>query len=215
VLGSVTLSQTARTLAKYHVRNVDVELSAELTFRLLETRHVLPRSHWSRVWPASIALSRWLLAERYLPATSTELGCGLGLVSMTLAHLGLTAEATDRVPDALSFAAENAARNQLSGFTTRHLDWGAPSGLASDLILGADIVYEPEAPERLFRLLDTARFLVPGGRLVISGPRARAQLFGQLMRALSREGYVHQEDRAIVAWEGREEVIDVHVFQRP
>ena len=209
------MSNTARTLARYHARDVVVELSAALSFRLHQSRHVPPRSHWSRVWPASIALSRWLLAERYLPAASTELGCGLGLVSMTLAHLGLAAEATDRVADALVFAAQNAARNQLTGFRTRHLEWGAPAGLGGELVLGADIVYEPEAPERLFRLLDTARFLAPGGRLVISGPRARAQLFGQLGRALCREGYLHQEERTTVAWEGQEEVIDIHLFRRP
>jgi len=202
-------------IAQYVSRTIDVELTSALTFRMLEARFAPRLSHWSRIWPSAIALSRWLLHEPHLALSSTELGCGLGLVSMTLAHRGVVVEGTDRVSHALAFAAHNAAQNDLTGFSVSLLDWGEPTGVPSSLVVGSDILYDPSAPDRLFALLDTSGLLIPGGKLVIAGPRARSILFDVFRKKLSAEGYVHSEEACQVEWEGRTEAIDVHLLMRP
>jgi predicted nicotinamide N-methyase len=174
-------------------------------------------NHWSRIWTSSIALSRWLLdqVQGSLPDSAKELGCGMGLVSMTLAHLGVRIEATDREPTALAFALSNAERNSLDGFSATYLDWGEPKGEATTLFVAADILYEPEAPERVFALLHTAGLLLPLGRLIIGGPRARPGPLTELVCMLVSQRYSHLEETRFVDWEGRTEEIDLHVLTRP
>lgn len=208
-------AHVAAVLQQYYLRTTDFEIDAALTLRMTES-HFVPRGqHWSRVWPSSIALSRWLRQQDVLATDSLELGCGVGLVSLALAHRGVRAVATDRVAHALAFTARNAAQNQLVGLTTDHLDWAEPRGASRALLVGADILYEDSAPERLFALVETAGLLEPGGRLVISGPQRRRTLLEALRKRLVGEGYAHSERALIVNWEGGVELIDVHVLARP
>ncbi len=174
-------------------------------------------NHWARVWPTAVALSRWLLAQApaSLPSHATELGCGMGLVSLTLGHLGLVASGTDREPLALAFATENATRNGVPGFTASLLDWSEPTGATTQLLLASDVAYEPETPERLFALIDGAGLLGGGGRLVLGTPQARCDLADELVGRLVAQGYAHQASAAAVEWEGRVEPIAVHVLTRP
>jgi predicted nicotinamide N-methyase len=174
-------------------------------------------NHWARVWPTAVALSRWLLLQPLgsLPRAATELGCGVGLVSLTLAHLGLRTEGTDREPLALAFALENATRNGLSGLRTSRLEWADDSGVPTDLLLASDVVYDGAAPGRLFALIDTGALLQPGGRLVLGGPHARTELLDELVLRLCDVGYTHEDTAQLVLWEGRDEPIDVHVLTRP
>lgn len=174
-------------------------------------------NHWARVWPTSVAVSRWLLAQPTgsLPGGATELGCGVGLVSMTLAHLGLVTEGTDREPLALTYALENAARNRLPGFSVSVLAWGDDLGVPTTLLLASDIVYDAAAPARLFSVIQSGGLLSPGGRLVLGVPEARTELLDDFVLRLRDVGYAHQQQRCTVAWEGRDESIDVHVLTRP
>jgi predicted nicotinamide N-methyase len=194
-----------------------VELTAALSFRMQEVRFQPRPDHWSRIWPTSVALSRWLLeqVQGSLPASARELGCGLGLVGMTLAHLGVATEGTDREPKALAFAARNAANNAVAGFTAAHLDWGEPEGEATLLMVAADILYEPESPARVFALLQTAGLLLPLGRLLIGGPRSRPAPLAELIAMLAGQGYSHEAEMRPVDWEGRTEEIDIHTLARP
>ena len=70
------------------------------------------------MWPSAVAMSRWLFDQPRLslPTSALELGCGMGLVSLTAAHLGLLIEGTDREEIAVDFSARSATRNALSGF---------------------------------------------------------------------------------------------------
>ena len=204
-------------LRAFDSRTLDVMLTAALSFRMDEVLGQDRPNHWSRIWPSAVALSRWLLDQTAgtLPASAKELGCGMGLVSMTLAHLGITIEGTDRDRTALAFALRNAERNALPGFTATYLDWGDPEGNATALLVAADILYEKEAPARVFGLLHTAGMLLPRGRLLIGGPRARAVPLAELVSRLSDQGYAHGEEMRLVDWEGHREEIDVHVLTRP
>ena len=194
-----------------------MQLTKLLSFRLLELRFPPRGSHWSRVWASSIAMSRWLLTrpQRSLPRSAKELGCGLGLVSLTLAHLGVRSEGTDREAVALALTAENADRNALVGVTVSHLDWSEPTGGAVALVVASDVLYDQGSPGRLFTLLQTHGLLSPGGQLLVSGPRARPFLLDELVVTLEAVGYAHDVDCVPVDWNGRTEEVDVHLLRRP
>lgn len=200
-------------------RTVSIELTAALTFQLFEVLAQPRPNHWARVWPTAVAVSRWLLecAPGVLPASAVELGCGMGLVSLTLAHLGVVIEGTDREPIALAFALKNAARNGLSGLTSRRVEWVDDVGLGvpTQLLVGSDVAYETGSPEMLFELIETGGLLAPGGMLVLGAPEARSELPDRFVRRLSDFGYVHHRSTSLVAWEGREESICVHTLVRP
>lgn len=174
-------------------------------------------NHWSRVWPSSVAMSRWLLNQPKgsLPPGAMELGCGMGLVSMTLAHLGLITKGTDREPLALVFALKNASVNGLSGFSADELEWSEGAGVPTSLLVASDVVYEAGAPELLFTLVETDGLLAPGGRLLLGVPQARTELLDTFVDRLQRGGYSHSEQAQVIDWEGRDEGIDVHVLTRP
>jgi predicted nicotinamide N-methyase len=196
---------------------VDVELNVDLSFRMQECLFQARPNHWSRIWPSSLALSRWLLDQLQgsLPASARELGCGLGLVTMTLAHLGVLAHGTDREPRALAYALANARDNAVHGCTFTHLDWSEPHGEATQLMVASDVLYEKETPARLFDLLETGGLLAPQGRLLIGGPRERAVPLNLLVLMLRDQGYTHHQEARVVEWQGRTEEIDVHVLARP
>lgn len=162
-------------------------------------------------------MSRWLLDQRVgsLPLSATELGCGMGLVSMTLAHLGLITEGTDREPLALVYALKNALLNGLPGFSASALEWSDGKGVPTSLLVASDVVYEAGAPELLFALVETDGLLSPGGRLLLGVPQARTELLDTFVNRLQLGGYSHSEAAQVVEWEGREEAIDVHVLMRP
>jgi predicted TPR repeat methyltransferase len=150
-----------------------------------------------------------------LPLSATELGCGMGLVSMTLAHLGLITEGTDREPIALVYALKNALRNGLPGFSASKLEWSDGSGIPTSLLVASDIIYDAGAPELLFALIETDGLLSPGGRLLLGVPAARTELLDTFVNRLQLGGYSHWEEARTVDWEGRDEAIDVHVLMRP
>lgn len=139
----------------------------------------------------------------------------MGLVSMTLAWLGLLTEGTDREPIALAFALKNALLNGLVGFSASQLEWSDGVGIPPSLLVASDIVYEAGAPELLFALVETDGLLSPGGRLLLRVPHARTELLDTFVNRLQLGGYTHAEEARVVDWEGRDEAIDVHVLMRP
>ena len=111
-----------------------------------------------------------------------ELGCGVALPSLALARRGADVLATDWYVDALRFARANAARNGLPPLRTEVLDWRhPPAGRAYDLVMAADVLYEPRNVEILAALL--ARVVAPGGTALVADPgRVYAGDFLRVMR---------------------------------
>ncbi|MEW5851288.1 MAG: methyltransferase domain-containing protein [Myxococcota bacterium] len=202
-------------LRQHLTRVVDVEVTPAVTLKVREVLYQRRPNHWSRVWPSALALSRWLVEQPRLPDRARELGCGVGVVSLTLARLGVQVEGTDREPLALAFALRNARENDVTGLTVRHLDWREPEGEPSDFIVASDILYEPEAPALVFHVIHTAGLLSSGGRFILAGPRARPVPVQEFIRRLHDEGYTHHEELRSVEWEGRVEEIEIHELQRP
>ncbi len=219
--------QLKRTLGKYDTRETTVAVGTGLELTIVETVDAYalldrlldrePDSHprfpyWAEVWPAALGLSRWLF-ERRLPAVdAVELGCGLGLVGITLARLGWRVEATDYVEDALIFTTHNAVRNRAGpGHQVAYLDWRHPVGKPRECLVASDIAYEPRDHPNLNRLLKS--LLKPGGRLYLSDPRR--PVAANFISGLRDRGFDHSRETVAVRWRGQEQGIDIHVLTSP
>jgi predicted nicotinamide N-methyase len=127
---------------------------------------------WAELWPSGAALARALGGRPLAGRRLLELGCGLGLVSVTAALAGARVLAADQAPEAAAFAAANAARNGV-GVRTAVCAFGEPGPLLAeapwDLVVASDVLYEPRnIPELLWllpRLVDTGEiWLADPGR---------------------------------------------------
>lgn len=142
--------------------------------------------YWAELWPSARALARHLL--RSPPrggSTVLELGCGVALPSLALRSLGYEVLATDYYPEALAFAAANAARNAIEPPRTLLLDWRKPPHRVGryPLVLAADVLYELRNAEALASLLP--HLLLPGGAFLLADPgRAYRSDFDARLRAL-------------------------------
>lgn len=108
------------------------------------------------LWRSGVALAADLEGEPLAGRTVVELGCGLGLPSLVAARAGATVLATDEDPDALALVELNARENDLA-VATAPAAWGAAEELVTrgpfDLVLAADVLYEPESVASLLALL--------------------------------------------------------------
>lgn len=126
--------------------------------------------YWTKLWPASLALAL-MMNGLSLPqgGRALELGAGLGLPGLVAARRGLPTWLTDLDPDALEFARAAVELNGLEETAqARSLDWTAPPGDLGrfPLILGAEVLYQPELYPALVELL--AGLLAPGGTAFLS-----------------------------------------------
>jgi predicted nicotinamide N-methyase len=127
---------------------------ALLDERAFDQEEFLP--YWAELWPSGLALAE-RVATLTLPGRRVlELGCGLGLPSLTAAAGGADVLATDWAPDAIALLQENAVRNEIS-LGTEIVAWDAPEPLLAgspwDIVLAADVLYERRNAERLLELL--------------------------------------------------------------
>jgi SAM-dependent methyltransferase len=141
--------------------------------------------YWADLWPASLLLADAVATwgrVRGEPPHVLEIGCGLGLVSLVLSHLGYRVLASDYDDDALAFVVENARRNRLPVPQTRFLDWRESYvDLSFDRIVAADVLYETR------NLVPVAEFvqahLKLGGVALLADPnRATADDFAAVVR---------------------------------
>lgn len=141
--------------------------------------------YWSQLWPAGLLLADAIAAWGPCgddPPRVLELGCGLGLASLVLSHLGYRVVASDYDEDALAFVAENARRNRVRAPETRYLDWREPvAGLSFDRIVAADVLYETRNLRPVAEFLHD--HLETGGFALIADPnRMTAEGFDKIAR---------------------------------
>ena len=130
----------------------------------------------SVLWRSGVALARELEGAGLAGRRVVELGCGLGLPSLVAARAGADVLATDADEEALELLERNARENVLSLETAR-IEWRVPEELVArgpfDLVLAADVLYEPQNVTPLLSLL--ARL---GGEVWLADPgRPGASLF--------------------------------------
>jgi predicted nicotinamide N-methyase len=134
---------------------------------------------WAELWPSGTALARAVSTRRLSGRRVLELGCGLGLVSVTAALAGGDVLATDRSPEAIAFAAANAAANGVA-LRTAVCAFDQPEPLLAeapwDLVLAADVLYERANVPVLLWLLP--RLVDERGEILLADPdRQPASLF--------------------------------------
>jgi predicted nicotinamide N-methyase len=135
--------------------------------------------YWAELWPSGVALARAAGARAWRGARVLELGCGLGVAGIAAALAGARVLATDWSPDAVRFAAANAARSG-AAIETRVCDWARAGELVArgpwDAVLAADVLYERRNGEVLLELLP--RLLDRRGEILLADPdRASAADF--------------------------------------
>jgi SAM-dependent methyltransferase len=109
-----------------------------------ETDAYLP--YWAQLWTCGLMLSDKLMEwgrPTGIAPTALEIGCGLGLVTMTMCHLGYRVWASDYDEDALEFLRHNLKRNSLPEAELIFVDWRETfPEMFFDRIVASDILYE-------------------------------------------------------------------------
>lgn len=143
--------------------------------------------YWADVWPSARALAGVLRGFDGAGQRMLELGCGVGLVSVTALRAGFSVMATDYYPDAMGVTRLNALRLAGDGdarLETRHVDWRAlPDDLGRfDLVCASDVLYEPTYAELVSEVI--TKTLLPTGTACIADPgRAGLAPFRECMAA--------------------------------
>jgi predicted nicotinamide N-methyase len=126
---------------------------------------------WAELWPSGTALAADIAGRDLAGTRVLELGCGLGLVSITAAGAGADVLAADQSDEAIAFTTANAGRNGVFVRTVR-CTFEQPDPLIAeapwDLVLAADVLYEPTTVPVLVGLLP--RLVAPGGEVLVADP---------------------------------------------
>jgi predicted nicotinamide N-methyase len=111
---------------------------------------------WAELWPSGSALAGAVAARELAGVRALELGCGLGLVSVAAAGAGADVLAADQSAEAIAFTTVNAERNGVR-LRTVLCAFERPAPLLAeapwDLVLAADVLYEPKTVPVLLDLL--------------------------------------------------------------
>ena len=111
---------------------------------------------WAELWPSGSALAAAVAELDLTGRRVLELGCGLGLVSVAAAVVGADVVAADQSAEAIAFTTANADRNGVAVRTVRcAFEQPGPvlAGAPWDLVLAADVLYEPKTVPTLVDLL--------------------------------------------------------------
>lgn len=162
-----------------------------------------PAPYWARLWPAAIALARFIAAHPDLVKGRRvlELAAGLGLPGMVAAHWAASVIISDYAPEAVALMRAAIRQNGLSHAEARLLDWNAlPDGLEAEVLLLSDINYDPTAFEVLYGVL--IGFLEKGTTILLATPqRLLAKPFiGRLLPYCLRQEEAEVPDGAGAAY---------------
>lgn len=150
--------------------------------------------YWVELWPASIALADWLAgrADELAGRLCLDMGCGLGLTALAAHSLGARVLGMDYEPEALRFAALNAAENGILAATGGEplwaaVDWRTPAFRhgAFEFIWGGDIMYERRFATPVLDCLEYA--LAPGGKVWLAEPNRN--VYDDFKAALAGRGW--------------------------
>jgi SAM-dependent methyltransferase len=134
-------------------------------------------------------LARVMLQEPLEGRRILEIGCGMGLPSIVVKHLGGDITASDYHPLAQSFLLENTILNSLAPIRFKTGDWNTANlSLGKfDLIIGSDVLYEHQHIDLISSFI--ARYSSSQVDVVIVDPgRGAHRAFA---REMERLGYMH------------------------
>lgn len=141
-------------------------------WRQKQVQEETPFPHWSRLWPAALAMADFIHRRPELVRDKNvlELAAGLGLPSFVAARHAETVCCSDYLEESVDVMAQSARHLQLSNLTARVLDWNhLPAELTAEVLLLSDINYDPDQFEQLYQVLQ--RFLQQGTVILLSTPQ--------------------------------------------
>lgn len=144
-------------------------------------------SLFGHVWPSGLVLADLMSTYAVAGLRVLEVGCGLGIASLVANGRGARHTASDYHPLAESFLHENNMLNNLSPIRFARCDWaGSVSAIGRfDLIIGSDLLYEPNHPGLLSRFIDVHSN--PLVTVIIIDPQRREQ--GHFTRQMEELGF--------------------------
>lgn len=126
-------------------------------------------SLFGQLWPASQVLAKAMKTITLKNRRILELGCGLGLPSLTLQYRGANITASDYHPVSRDFLQFNSQLNQLPEIPFLQLDWNSPpSNQQYDLIIASDVLYDPGLPKSLSQAIQS--LASPRCKVILSCP---------------------------------------------
>lgn len=188
--------------------------------RMLATGAHLP--YWALLWPSGQALAEAVLARPEMLAGRRvlELGCGLGVTAAAALAAGADLWAADGFPEALLFAAINCLRNAGQRPRPLLLNWRTEAGRTAcralapfDLVLAADVLYEPEDEAPLLDLVPA--LLAPGGAFWLAEPGRRVSR--EFVERAWAAGWREEASTLTRAWppDGDTVSVGIHRFTMP
>lgn len=194
-----------RTLEIWTVAELDRIVDAQALLRAVDPPDP---PYWALPWIGARAIAARLLANPPAPSTRVlEIGCGLGLAGVAAGLGGAHVVFTDYVAEALAFARANAELHRLRSFDTRVVDFTRDRLDARyDLVIAADVVYEPASYSPLTDFL--AEHTAPGGRVLLTETlRADAK---RVLAKLVERGFALRTEAAWVPEDGKLERTWLH-----
>ncbi len=155
--------------------------------------HCATWSLFGNLWPSSIILAESLLDHPVEGKRILETGCGLALASLVLHSRGAHIVASDYHPLAADFLEENLRINGLPPLPFVQADWSAETsdlGLF-DLIVGSDLLYEPNQPELLAGFI--SRHAQAHSQVIIVDPGRKQD--GKFSRLMAELGFSLEVER--------------------
>ena len=145
------------------------------------------------VWPSSRVLASVVSQEALEGKRVLEIGCGIALTSIVLHQMGIDVTASDYHPLAQEFLDKNILANDLQPIKYETGNWEADNPLLGnfDLIIGSDVLYEPNHAELVSQFIN--RHSDKNIDVIIIDPeRGNRSLFTRKMEAL---GFEHHFER--------------------
>jgi predicted nicotinamide N-methyase len=190
--------------------DLDREFSAHFDELSDPTKDLPEPPLFGSLWPAAEGLASYLLQKNW-PLRGQrvlEIGCGLGFPSLLCARLGAQVETMDHHPGVASLLARNCQRNQLKALTFHLTSFqNAKTRLGTyDLIIGSDILYEPELYPQLENFIQ--RHAGQKCHVLIADPgRYAVSRFGSRLKAQNH----YETEKLMIS--GHELPIDIHYFR--
>jgi predicted nicotinamide N-methyase len=137
-----------------------------------EKNGTTPFPYWAKVWPASLALCRFIAEQpHYIQNKNVlELAAGLGLPSLLSSQFATEVICSDYINDAVETMQASIEHNKLLNVHSHLLDWNhLPADLKTDVLLLSDINYDPEVFDLLFQLIE--QFITAGTTILLATPQ--------------------------------------------
>ena len=160
-------------------------------FQLKQAGVQVPFPHWTKLWPAALALADFIQQHPELVQHQhvLELAAGLGLPSFVAARYAQSVCCSDYQEEAVETMTKTAQHLQLSNVTSRVLDWNhLPGDLTAGVLLLSDINYDSDQFAALYQILQ--RFIGQGTLILLATPqRLMAKPFIEKLLPFCRRQY--------------------------